>query len=178
MEISWQGIRLGTDRERGAAVKREQDVNQCGKHDKKQSGSHSSSFFAHGQSAAGCHRAADAHSSASVLHSISCPQLLQGCHDCTTGVVQHTLSSSKPLWPDHLQQKSSLQLSVSAVGFVGWAARGKSLSGKLDQALSLQSLLSLDKQGWGALSNVFSFFLSVCLGTELGKCSYLTLDTS
>lgn len=44
MEISWQGIRLGTDRERGAAVKREQDVNQCGKYDKKQSGSHSSSF--------------------------------------------------------------------------------------------------------------------------------------
>lgn len=44
MEISWQGIRLGRYRERRATLRREQDVNQCGKYDKKQLRLHSSSF--------------------------------------------------------------------------------------------------------------------------------------
>lgn len=47
---------------------------------------------------------------------------------------------------------------MHAEGFVGLAARQKkSLSGKLDQALPLQSLLSQDKKGWGVLSDVFSW---------------------
>lgn len=63
---------------------------------------------------------------------------------------------------------------MCAVGFVGSAVRGKSLSGKLDQALTLQSLLSQDKQDWAVLRDGLSIFM----GTELGKCSYSTLDTS
>lgn len=44
VEISWQGIRLGRGRERRATVKKEQDVNQCGKYDKKQLRLHSNTF--------------------------------------------------------------------------------------------------------------------------------------
>lgn len=157
MEMSWQGIRLGRDRERGATVKREQDVNQCGKYDKKQLRLQSNSFSLPCSS---LQLGATGELRLTAMQTFFAPSALSSStRDAMTAPLGW--SSTSRVAPNHYglttlsrrNRHGEALCSFACVlrALLAWLLGKKSLSGKLDQALLLQSLLSQDKRGWEAL---------------------------